>query len=624
MLDLSVLNEAQKRAVTHSKGPAVVLAGPGSGKTFLIVSRIRYLIEQQEVSPDTILVITFTKAAALSMQRRFEESTNGRYAGVWFGTFHAFFYQILKEYDSYNQNSLFEAEEKKHYLKQIFKELKLEWDDSADYRSLTEYVPSEKPIPLELSEEQIEQVREKWRKRTRMDRKLSFDDMGELVWELLQRKPQILTELQNRFSYFFVDEYQDTNFVQEKILALLAEKGRNLMVVGDDDQSIYGFRGSSPEGIKNFMEHFPDAKMYILEKNYRSTGQIVAAADRIIRENKNRYAKEIKAVGEWGENVRCLGFSDRKEEYAYLGKRIVSLQKERNLDCSDMAVIARTNRELEMISLTLQKAGILCHGSENKKNMEEHFIIKEIIGCMEFIAGTRDRAPQIWNRISGNEEKRIFLSRLTPAAAVHYLIKNMGYEKILREQSAKETANGTAPMEEWGKILSYVTGCGKGERVWEKWIAQLKKEMNQMPRCSGEKGVRLLTMHGAKGLEFTYVCIADVNEGIIPGKRSRKAGEIEEERRLFYVAVTRAKKILDILYLNGTQEYPKLPSRFLNPLFEKQKKGGQNHYSSSSTSSSNSALSRNSSNASATASYSASSSIKISSGSAFGSFSSSR
>lgn len=624
MLDLSALNEVQRRAVTHNSGPALVLAGPGSGKTFLIVSRMQYLIEQKKVSPDTILVITFTKAAALSMQRRFEESTDGRYAGVWFGTFHSFFYQILKEYDSYNQNSLFETEEKKQYLRQIFEELQLEWDDNADYKSLMAYESCQNEVSLELSGEQTKQVREKWKERTRLDRKLDFDDMAELVWELLRKKPKVLEKLQNKFAYFFVDEYQDTNSTQEKIMALLAENNSELMVVGDDDQSIYGFRGSSPAVMKNFRKRFPNAKMYILDKNYRSTGQIVAVAERIIRENKNRYEKEIKAVGEWGEAVKCLGFLEKKEEYDYLKKRIYSLQKEEKLNFSEMAVIARTNRELENISFALQKAGISCRGAENKRKLAEHFIIKEVLECMEFISGMRNRAPQVWNRLSGNEQKRIFLFKLTPAAAVHFLIKTMGYEKHLQECSAKEKKeNGIAKMEEWEKILNYLLQFGRTEKKWGKWIPELKREINQMPQCAQEEGVRLLTMHGAKGLEFTYVCIADVNEGVIPGKRSRKLEEIEEERRLFYVAVTRAKKILDILYLTGTQEYPKLPSRFLNPLLERAE-NGKNNYSSPSTSSSNSTLSKNSSNASATASYSASSSMKISSGSAFGSFSSSR
>ncbi len=622
MLNLNQLNEAQRRAVTHPKGPAMVLAGPGSGKTFLIVSRIQYLIEQGLAEPDHILVITFTKAAALSMESRFMISTKGEFPGVRFGTFHSFFYQILKEYDSYNYNSLFTIKEKKQYLKGIFARLKIPWDSASDYLSLLEKEDAV-TLPDDITETQATQIRELFREEIQKDKKLDFDDMTGLVLKLLRKHPGILKILQEKYPYILVDEYQDTNGEQEEFLALLAGEKGQLMVVGDDDQSIYGFRGSKPEVMRQFKDRYPGAEIYYLEVNYRSTGRIVEAALKVISENKDRFAKNLRAHGERGETVRIVSFGERKEEFAYIAEQI---RKRKGGETA--AVIARTNRELEPLSLFLQKEGIRCYMREKGEGLAGHFLVKELLQCLEFAVGIRDRAPGIWNRIGGEEGKRRLLERQAPAAALHFLWKAMGYEKILRGLAAEEERRqGTLAelrMEQWQEIFTLLTKhAGKYSRIgdwlsdvgiylensWEGRGATLKQEHDRL-------AVQLLTMHGAKGLEFSYVCILNVNEENIPGKRSRKKEEIEEERRLLYVAMTRAKKVLDILYLTGREGHPRLPSRFLNCLLK-----GETY--SSSTSSSNSTLSRNSSKASATASYSSSLSMKISSGSTLGSDSSS-
>lgn len=558
MLDLTRLNEAQRRAVTHPGGPAIVLAGPGSGKTFLIVNRIVFLIEDQKIMPDTILVITFTKAAAYSMRRRFEMSTGGCYPGVRFGTFHSFFYEILKEYDSYNNNSIFKTE-------------------------------------------------------------VDFDAMEELVVNLLSENPWILEKLREQYKFILVDEYQDTGIVQEKILNMLCSETKEIMVVGDDDQAIYGFRGSKPDVMKNFIMQYPDAKKYDLNMNYRSTQSILEASMEVINQNKNRFYKELRTKNEKGDKVDIKGFESKNLEFEYVLSRITELSSRYSF--SDMAVITRGNREQEGLCLFLKRQGIPCNRKMKVKNKLSNLVFEEIVDCLEFVAGVRERAPDIWNKMDGNEKKRKILEKQVPTSAIHFICKVMGYEKELEKYADGLEQEEGAKREVWlmelKKVLQIIKEYAKNYSSVSEWIPMLKLQLQrELPDTYGE-GVRIMTMHGSKGLEFSYVCIVNVNEGTIPGKRSRKNEEIEEERRLLYVAMTRAKKILDILYLTGTPDYPRLPSRFLNPLLE-------HNYSSSSTNSSNSTLSKNSSKASATVSYSSSSSMKINSGSTLGSLSSSR
>lgn len=558
MLDLTRLNEAQRRAVTHPGGPAIVLAGPGSGKTFLIVNRIIFLIEEQKVMPGTILVITFTKAAAYSMQRRFEMSTGGCYPGVRFGTFHSFFYEILKEYDSYHDNSIFKTEP-------------------------------------------------------------DFDAMENSVVDLLSERPWILSKLREQYKFILVDEYQDTGILQEKILSMLCGETKEIMVVGDDDQAIYGFRGSKPDVMKNYIMKYPDAKTYYLNINYRSTQSILEASMAVINQNKNRFYKELRTKNEKGDKVNIKGFESKNREFEYILSRITELSSRYSF--SDMAVITRGNREQEGLCLFLKRKGIPCNRKRKEKNTVANLVFEEIVGCLEFIAGVRERAPDVWNKMNGNEKKRKLLEKQVPISAIHFICKVMGYEKEL-EQYAEDLEQGEgAKREAWlmelKNVLQIIKEHAKNYSSIFEWIPMLKMQLPRELQDTSGEGVHIMTMHGSKGLEFSYVCIMGANEGTIPGKRSRKNEEIEEERRLLYVAMTRAKKILDILYLTGTPDYPRLPSRFLNPLLE-------HNYSSSSTNSSNSTLSKNSSKASATVSYSSSSSMKINSGSTLGSLSSSR
>lgn len=620
----------------HPGGPALVLASPGSGKTYLIVSRVRYLIEVCQVPPDSILVITFTKAAALSMQKRFVDAMGGKIMPVRFGTFHAVFYQILREYGSYNENAVLTNKEKMWYLQDVLERFGPfshgtgqntgESGGNTDVPDQKEFVcrllqlfgvykndPSADLtdiLPREVTAEQFGQIYKTYQDRLQRDGKLDFDDMTMLCLELMQRQERTLQKLRERYRYILVDEYQDTNPLQDEILRLLAGQTGQVFAVGDDDQAIYGFRGSVTGIMRDFPERYPGAVLYELNQNYRSTRNIVDTSMKMILENKNRYPKQVISQGEEGEPVHIFSFETREQEGEYLARRIRQLAE--SIPYEEMAVIARTNREAEGIGEILAREGIPYEVKERTKSRYGHFLVQELRECMAYLAGTWSGGSALWRRLKGREKDRKMLAKLAPWAVIHYLRGPMGWDRELleraREKYRRDADKAQLLYQEWMEVLNDCQSRSKPCKSIRSWLQQMEEHVKQWENQGGTAveaqappGVQLLTMHGSKGLEFTYVCLPDVNEGIIPGRRSRgKEGE-EEERRLLYVAVTRAKKILDILYLTGTKEYPRFPSRFLNPLL-----GGGSH---SPTSSSNSELSKNSSKASATASYSSSSSM---------------
>lgn len=374
MFDFSGLNPEQALAAAHPKGAALVLAGPGSGKTLLIVNRIRYLIEYCQAAPENILVITFTRAAAKSMQQRFTEAVCGRAFPVTFGTFHAIFFQILKMYDSYDHHSLLTNKDKMWYLGDI---LDREYHGASKnllcQRLLSlfgfyqnhPHVSLEPLLPEEMTEQEFQRIFTAYQNRIRDEGKLDFDDMAERCLELFHKKPEVLRCLQQQYRYVLIDEYQDTNAVQDAVIRKLVGSAQELFAVGDEDQAIYGFRGSAPDIMSSFERRYPGARRYTLEQNYRSTGKIVEAAGKVIAENKQRYPKKMTAVGECGEPVRCQSFEKQEEQYACIVARMKELSVQ--MPYEEMAVITRTNRELELIAELLRREKIPCDVKERKK-----------------------------------------------------------------------------------------------------------------------------------------------------------------------------------------------------------------------------------------------------------------
>ena len=565
-------HKEQWAALCHLDGPALVIAGPGSGKTTTLLGRISFLIQEKHIPPSQLLVITYTKEAAASMQKRFiTENPEG--ASVTFGTFHAIFYHILKTEYSLQTDCLLSTQEKKSYLLPILKKYEI---DIRLAEEMLYFITMRKngektaeKLSLSVEEETKEAVFREYVAVTRKNGRIDFEDMLLLTRKLFREREDILEKWRERFRYILVDEFQDTNRIQYELLRMLAAPDNHIFAVGDDDQSIYGFRGATPAILKRFLTDYPAAETYYLQNNYRSGKEIVRLAGRIISENKDRLLKKPAAMKEDTGDICIKAFTEVTEEYRYFAIRIRNLKEENNnLGFEDFAILCRTNREAENVRAVLGKENIPCACRKGKEKTEEGK--EDMLSYLRLSEGKGSRADFL--RIMNKPDRG--LSRVCiPEEEVDFI-----------------------RMERWCLELKDEAGAGK-IRTLHKQLQTLRKMpeelkisyiqkgigyeryMGKKPPDTAKDGVQVLTMHAAKGLEFYYVGIPNVQEGRIPYGKILSGEQEEEERRLFYVAVTRAKKILDILYLKGTKERPGLLSRFVR---------NEGYSSEGSTSSSNS------------------------------------
>lgn len=607
------LNEAQFEAVSHGIIPALVLAGPGSGKTTVITWRIKYLIEESKVSPQSILVVTFTKAAALEMKERFLKMSVTRGSAVTFGTFHSIFFRILKFAYNYNPEHIISEQEKTELIKQILKETAQELcDDKEIIPGIISEISLVKGNMIDINnyysavcpESTFREVYSRYESTMRRANKIDFDDMLILCYELLTARSDILHIWQERYKYILVDEYQDINVLQYKVLKLLAPDGRGLFAVGDDDQSIYRFRGARPEIMLGFERDFPGAKTYRLNVNYRSTENIVNISSRLIRYNKKRFSKDLKAFRGTGDAILYNEFPDINKENSFIVKTIKQLLN-KGYSEDDISVLYRTNTGSSMIIKNFIDNGIPFVIKDSINNIFEHWIAKDIISYMKLAMGEGKRADllRIINRPNRYVSRRYFadsntsledlktyfsdkewmveriekleydlliMKRVTPYAAIQYMRKGIGYDEFLTEYAGKMNASDKELMD----ILDEIHESASGLAVFNQWLFKIDEygeKLKEQAAKRGEKqhGVTISTMHSAKGLEYKAVFIPDINEGIIPYKKAVIDADIEEERRLFYVALTRAK---DRLYLSSVDErYNRQmdKSRFLDEIFNK-------------------------------------------------------
>lgn len=616
MIDFSKMNDAQRLAVTHGEGPLLLLAGPGSGKTFTITQRILYLLEKG-IPPERILVITFTKDAAVSMQQRFRKLSPSSLP-VNFGTFHSVFYHMLRESGCIRtEHPLNQSQKKKillpilkEYSEEAFKEL-LQEDTAAILNAMSFYKNT-------LSvEEAAEKAPKEWREafpaildryeaaRGRMGA-VDFDDMVCECRRMLSEQPRKRQYWQNRFDHILMDEFQDINPVQYETVKLLAKPPCNLFAVGDDDQAIYGFRGAQPECLKRFAEEF-GARQLLLNINYRSCGEIIAASGLVIGENKNRFPKDLRPASSCDMHletekhitpVAIREFTDQESQYEYLIRHL------RDFTHSDSrAVLFRTNAMMQGVAARLRRAGIPYVMRERVQSIYEHFIVRDIMSYLLLAQGrwSRERFLHICNRpsryisreaLANSEsfrqvkayyantskqyaaldllEKQLeYISRASLKAAIVYICKAAGYEKYLKEQSKGHSDK----WREWQEMLEWIRAdAGSFDRAedWleaqEEYNESLKTREKQTENALSREAVWLMTVHGSKGLEFDHVLIPDCNEKVFPHGRMPDSDVCEEERRIFYVAMTRAAKSLELLYLNDPDTGARLPSRFLNPL----------------------------------------------------------
>lgn len=607
------LNHAQTEAVAHNKGPCMVLAGPGSGKTLTIAKRIEYLIMKHKVRPEEILVITFTKYAAWEMKNRTRSICGPSSYAVTFGTFHGIYYGILKWAYRLNQSNLLSDEEKYRILREILPGIdwdqEPEADEEKDYlQELAIEIGNVKNNCMDIEEyEPVKYTTEKFRKlyRTYEEtkkkyRKIDFEDMLIQCRDLFMKRPDILKKWQEKFQYILVDEFQDVNQAQYDVVRMLAAPQDNLFVVGDDDQSVYGLRGAKPGIMMEFMKDYPKARQILLDVNYRSSGYIVKGALRVIGNNKIRFEKKIEAFRKPDETVHVQEVKDPVQEAEYVLERIREY-REKGVSYTEMAVLYRTNVDARAMSELMTEYQIPFVMKEHLNNIYEHFIALDMISYLRLSQGEYDRKYflQIANRPNryltresmktGNvsyeslrryyRDKDWMVDRIdqlewdmkmicdkTPYAAIQYIRKRMGYDEFLKEYAAYRKISS----EDLFAVLEEIWQNSKGYGTIKEWFEHIEsygKMLKEQNKKNGEKeGVNLMTMHAAKGLEFDTVFVIEANEGSCPYKKAIADEEIEEERRLFYVAMTRAKRKLVISYVKEKNGKDLLPSRFVSEL----------------------------------------------------------
>jgi len=596
-------SKAQSEAICHVNGPAILIAGPGSGKTFTIVKRLQYLIAKANISPDNILVVTFSKAAANEMEERFCQESDEY--GVHFGTFHSIAYYILKTSFDFNNNSLMSEAEKRNILSIIIKNhgygqlcniefltnILDEISKNKNSASYQKFILSSKSE--DLPTEELNKIIDDFNSFKCEMSKLDFDDMILICLKKLQENKDILYKYQDMFRYILVDEFQDINKPQYDLIKLLCGT-KNIFVVGDDDQAIYGFRGSTPGVMFEFERDFNGTKKIMLTDNYRCKSNIVDFASKVISKNDERFNKEFNPIN-IGGNVYFKLLDSRLLEEKYILSIISNLSKD---ELSDTALIVRTNMEVALYKNMLKLNGIDVAGNnKNCNGHKEDVIAQDIISFLKFIYEGNRRSDYVrimnkpniyvsqsalikevvnpddlYNYYSKNEDmlkvlreyfNKIKLAQsMSPNLAISIFRRTIGYDRYLKSISRNQL-----------EYQSYLE-CAQGiENIFKSYNKNISIQtyydehsgaININP-VKNTEGVKILTMHTSKGLEFKNVFLPDVNEGVIPGKRS-DSNEIKEERRLLYVAITRAK---DNLYILSTNERNRMVSRFIKGIVNK-------------------------------------------------------
>ena len=641
-------SNSQLRAIKHGKGPMLVLAGPGSGKTFVIIQRLLYLIHEKQIRPDNILVISFSKASTLELKQRFQKQSKDILCEILlneskdkslleeskvqvnFVTFHACFFHILKETYHYTSQDIITEKQKRELLKTVLYNFKSEnqkklAEKIEDYLQKISYYKNKGSKELKEKETaEFQQIFHVYNQEMHEQHKLDFEDMGLMCLQLFETRPDILEKWQEKFQYLLIDEFQDINMVQFRVVRLLAKKYQNLFVVGDDDQAIYGFRGSNPQIMLDFASYYPSAEKVLLETNYRCSEHIVKEALKVIEQNKVRFQKEIKAVSEGeddieGKKKRILktknqkqmgsvlinhkeeviyqGFENYQREYVYIGEQIKGFVGGQNYKYSDIACIFRTNQDMVGLAEYFARNRIPFVMKEACNSIFKHFIALDMLAYLQFFLEGKKRKdfirimnkplrylsrsaisalsdevivwcnlkqyyglkPYMAGYIEQLEQNDKWIQKLDLYGACFYIRKVIGYEQYLKEYVKEQNMNW-----EEEEILDFVQESTRNMSSLEEWKEYIEHYEEALGSAKEEKeGVHMITMHACKGLEYPIVFLPDCNEGKVPHKKAVSVEEIEEERRMFYVAMTRAKFHLEILYIEDKLKKHLQPSRFL-------------------------------------------------------------
>ena len=606
-------NKEQKEAIMHRDGPAMVLAGPGAGKTYVITNRVKALIDEYGVKPEQILVVTFSKAAAVEMKERFEMLTGGRRLPVRFGTFHSVFFQILRLVYHYEVKDIATPALKYRFLEETLNETGYGVDDKKEFLSdIEKEISRVKGEGIEIdcyfssacSAEIFQKMYRGYQEKLQRHRCLDFDDMVVYTYQLLKEREDIRRRWQAQFRYLLIDEFQDINRLQYETVCMLAEPENNLFIVGDDDQSIYGFRGAKPGIMLSFPKRFRDTKQIVLGVNYRCSDEIMKAAERLIGKNNERYEKHIVANKGKEQPVHMKKCENLPDEAEKIVAQIQMYQKE-GIAYQEMAVLFRTNMQMRLLAGKLMEHGVPFTMRENLPNLFDTWMAKDIMCYLQLALGNRSREKflKIANRpvrylsrtaftesevsfdklrayyaVKNQEwmEERIWnfeydlknLASLSPYAAIHFIRKGIGYDEFLKTYADERNVNA----DDWFDVLDEMQEMARDKKSIPEFLSfvenygdtleEIRQEQKKQ-QVKEEPGVSLMTMHASKGLEFPVVFVPTLNEDIVPYRKAVQEGNLEEERRMLYVAMTRAKTYLHLSFVKERFHKEAEPSPFL-------------------------------------------------------------
>ncbi len=606
-------NKEQKEAIMHRDGPAMVLAGPGAGKTYVITNRVKALIDEYGVKPEQILVVTFSKAAAVEMKERFEMMTGGRRLPVRFGTFHSVFFQILRLAYHYEVKDIATPALKYRFLEETLNETGYGVDDKKEFLSdIEKEISRVKGEGIEIdcyfssacSAEIFQKMYRGYQEKLQRHRCLDFDDMVVYTYQLLKEREDIRRRWQAQFRYLLIDEFQDINRLQYETVCMLAEPENNLFIVGDDDQSIYGFRGAKPGIMLSFPKRFPDTKQIVLGVNYRCSDEIMKAAERLIGKNNERYEKHIVANKGKEQPVHMKKCENLPDEAEKIVAQIQMYQKE-GIAYQEMAVLFRTNMQMRLLAGKLMEHGVPFTMRENLPNLFDTWMAKDIMCYLQLALGNRSREKflKIANRpvrylsrtaftesevsfdklrayyaVKNQEwmEERIWnfeydlknLASLSPYAAIHFIRKGIGYDEFLKTYADERNVNA----DDWFDVLDEMQEMTRDKKSIPEFLSFVEnygdtleeiRQEHKKQQVKEEPGVSLMTMHASKGLEFPVVFVPTLNEDIVPYRKAVQEGNLEEERRMLYVAMTRAKTYLHLSFVKERFHKEAEPSPFL-------------------------------------------------------------
>lgn len=635
---LDKMNPQQKEAILTTEGPLLVMAGAGSGKTRVLTHRIAYLMSEKQVSPYNILAITFTNKAAREMKERVEKLIGERGKDVWISTFHSMCVRILRrdiDLIGYDLNfGILDDADQLSVIKTVMEDLNLDPKRQSPKYFLSQIsnAKNELKTPSDLNKEfeneDVIRVYEKYQQTLFKNNRVDFDDLLMLTVHLFEKHPEVLSFYQNKFQYIHIDEYQDTNHAQYKIVTLLAEKFRNICVVGDSDQSIYSWRGANIENILSFESDYPDASVVLLEQNYRSKQMILNAANDVIKNNSGRRDKQLWSDRGEGEAIEYHRASDGDVEANYIADKIASMRRDA-YDYHDFAVLYRTNSQSRAIEQALLRQNIpyrLVGGQSYFKRKE----IKDLMAYLRLICNPDDDLSFV--RVV-NEPKRgigaasidklshfaaeselslmssiqdatgvvakatlnklmdfktmIYMLRAqiedhSLASFIDLVLSQTGYLEMLENENTIEADSRIDNLGEFKSMATQFEDVDLDEILAEEESEERADDLPTMTKLiillndlmlqtdteteeeANESKVTLMTIHAAKGLEFPVVFICGFEDGIFPLRSAIEQGadDLEEERRLAYVAITRAE---DLLFITNAQSRYQYGMRSANP-----------------------------------------------------------